>query len=171
LATRNGRINEGKTNVAFTPPTSRKTGGIGLRWEMQHSQESSTFPASLSSWKGGKKNVFSKSHSNIQDLAIDDKRGFIPSEVAKDPNQKEFLINLSKRIFSNPDTKIIQEEMQRRRTEETNSDNRKRSLSAGRNLRPLKISSTVNGKENGRFQRTFKVLPLNIIIRIILINS
>ena len=132
MATRNGRINEGKTNVAFTPPTSRKTGGIGLRWEMQHSQESSTFPASLSSWKGGKKNVFSKSHSNIQDLAIDDKRGFIPSEVAKDPNQKEFLINLSKRIFSNPDTKIIQEEMQRRRTEETNSDNRKRSLSAGR---------------------------------------
>ena len=77
--------------------------------------------------------MFSKSHSNIQDLAVDDKRGFVPSEVAKDPNQKEFLINLSKRIFSNPDTKIIQQEMQRRRTEEVNNENRKRALSAGRN--------------------------------------
>ena len=131
IANRNGSNKEGKGKVAFTPPTNRKTGGIGLKWEMQHSHDSSTFPSpSISSWK---KNVFSKSHSNIQDLAVDDKRGFVPSEVAKDPNQKEFLINLSKRIFSNPDTKIIQLEMQRRRTEEVNNENRKRALSAGRN--------------------------------------
>ena len=132
MANRNGATKEGNPKVAFTPPTSRKTGGIGLKWEMQHSHDSSTFPsASISSWK---KNVFSKSHSNIQDLAVDDKRGFVPSEVAKDPNQKEFLINLSKRIFSNPDTKIIQEEMQRRRKTEINNENRKRALSAGRNI-------------------------------------
>ena len=86
ISNRNGGGNEGKPKVAFTPPSSRKTGGIGLRWEMQHSQESSTFPGqSISSWK---KNVFSKSHSNIQDLAVDDKRGFVPSEVAKDPTKK-----------------------------------------------------------------------------------
>ena len=132
ISNRNDGDKEGKPKVAFTPPSSRKTGGIGLRWEMQHSQDSSTFPGqSISSWK---KNVFSKSHSNIQDLAVDDKRGFVPSEVAKDPDQKEFLINLSKRIFSNPDTKVIQEEMQRRRKrEEINNENRKRALSAGRN--------------------------------------
>ena len=117
---------EGKPKVAFTPPSSRKTGGIGLRWEMQHSQDSSTFPGqSISSWK---KNVFSKSHSNIQDLAVDDKRGFVPSEVAKDPDQKEFLINLSKRIFSNPATKSRQLELRNMEEEK----NRKRSLSAGR---------------------------------------
>ena len=87
MANHNGATKEGNPKVAFTPPASRKTGGIGLKWEMQHSHDSSTFPsASISSWK---KNVFSKSHSNIQDLAVDDKRGFIPSEVAKDPNQKE----------------------------------------------------------------------------------
>merc|ERR1719414_2297350 len=96
-----------------------------------------------------------KSHSNIQELTVDDKRGFVPSEVAKDPDQKEFLINLSKRIFSNPDTKVIQEEMQRRRKREINNENRKRALSAGRNTGPLKMS-TANVKENGRFQRTFK---------------
>ena len=185
MTNRNGGTKEGNSKVAFTPPTSKKTGGIGLKWEMQHSHDSSTFPsASISSWK---KNVFSKSHSNIQDLAVDDKRGFVPSEVAKDPNQKEFLINLSKRIFSNPDTKVIQEEMQRRRRTEINNENRKRALSAGRNtgldnlingipliyllslqiaiiiainnffFRPLKMS-TANGYEHGRFQRTFKVL-------------
>ena len=120
----------GKYTVSFTPPAARKkTGGIGLKWEMQHSQEMSSL--SLSSWKGNK-NILSKSHSNIQELAVDDGRGFIPSEVAKDPNQKEFLINLSKRIFSNPGTKVIKEEMHRRRKEETNAENRKRSASAGR---------------------------------------
>ena len=126
----NKSTNVEKYTVSFTPPTPRKkTGGIGLKWESQHSQE--VFSSSLSSWKGNK-NILSKSHSNIQELAIDDGRGFIPSEVAKDPNQKEFLINLSKRIFSNPGTKVIKEEMHRRRTEETNAENRKRSASAGR---------------------------------------
>jgi hypothetical protein len=124
---RNAVSKQGQPCVSFTPPTSRKGGGIGLKWEMQHSQESS----SLSSWNG-KKSVFSKSHSNIQDLVIDDERGFVPSEVAKDPTQKEFLTNLSKRIFSNPGTKDIKEELQRRRTEQVNVDNRKRSQSAGR---------------------------------------
>jgi len=147
-----------KCTVSFTPPTPRKkTGGIGLKWESQHSQEMSS--SSLSSWKGNK-NILSKSHSNIQELAIDDGRGFIPSEVAKDPNQKEFLINLSKRIFSNPGTKVIKEEMHRRRTEETNAENRKRSASAGRSAGLSKPSPTyINGKgERGRFQRSFKVL-------------
>ena len=119
---------ETKISAPFTPPSTRKGGGIGLKWEMQHSQESS----SLTSWRT-KENHFSKSHSNIQDLVVDDERGFIPSEVAKDPSQKEFLIDLSKRIFSNPATKIIQEEIERKRTEQLNAANRKRSLSAGRN--------------------------------------
>ena len=118
---------EGKMSAPFTPPTSRKGGGIGLRWEMQHSQESSSM-----SWEKGKTN-FSKSHSNIQDLVVDDGRGFVPSEVAKDPTQKEFLINLSKRIFSNPSTKLLQEELEQRRAEQMNAADRKRSLSAGRN--------------------------------------
>jgi len=153
---RNTASKEKISSVSFTPPTSRKGGGgggIGLKWEMQHSQESSS---SISSWKGNK-NVFSKSYSNIQDLAIDDGRGFVPSEVAKDPNKKEFLTNLSKRIFSNPETKVIQKELQRRRKEETNVDNKKRSASAGRSTGPFKIPSSVNGREGGRFQRTFKV--------------
>jgi hypothetical protein len=120
---------EAKISAPFTPPNTRKGGGIGLKWEMQHSQESSS---SLTSWKTRENNL-SKSHSNIQDLVVDDGRGFIPSEVAKDPNQKEFLIDLSKRIFSNPATKVIQEELQRKRTEQLNAANRKRSLSAGRN--------------------------------------
>ena len=125
------------SSVTFTPPTNRKGGSIGLKWEMERSQESSS--SSLPSWMGTKNNshsniYHSKSHSNIQDLAVDDGRGFVPSEVAKDPNQKEFLTNLSKRIFSNPGTKVIQEELQRRRTEHNNSDDRKRSLSAGRNI-------------------------------------
>ena len=127
---RNTTSTEKLNSVSFTPPTNRKVGGgIGLKWEMQHCQELSS---SISSSKGNK-NVFSKSYSNIQDLAIDDGRGFIPSEVAKDPNKQQFLTNLSKRIFSNPETKVIEKELQRRRTEQTNVDNRKRSASAGRN--------------------------------------
>jgi len=34
---------------------------------------------------------------------VDDKRGFAPSDVAKDPSKREFLTNLSKRIFSPSD--------------------------------------------------------------------
>ena len=102
-----------------TPLGSRKGNGIGLKWEMQHSQEISST---------SRKNYFSKSHSNIQELVVDEARGFIPSEVAKDPSQKEFLTDLSKRIFSNPATKSRQLELRNMEEEK----NRKRSLSAGR---------------------------------------
>ena len=34
---------------------------------------------------------------------VDEKRGFTPSDVAKDPAKREFLTNLSKRIFSPSD--------------------------------------------------------------------
>lgn len=145
---KNTFVKEANISAPFTPPNTRKGGGIGLKWEMQHSQESS----SLTSWKTRENNNFSKSHSNIQDLVVDDGRGFIPSEVAKDPNQKEFLIDLSKRIFSNPATKIIQEELQQKEA------NRKRSSSAGRNAGSLKVSSSMNGREGRRIQHTFKVL-------------
>ena len=59
---------------------------------------------------------------------VDEARGFIPSEVAKDPNHKEFLTDLSKRLFSNPATKTRQLGLQHKNEEQ----NRKRSLSAGR---------------------------------------
>jgi hypothetical protein len=42
--------------------------------------------------------------SLIQVPEVDEKRGFTPSDVAKDPAKKEFLTNLSKKIFSPPTT-------------------------------------------------------------------
>merc|ERR1712203_435155 len=64
-------------------------------WEAQTSSIGSVKTSSLIS-------TCSKSMSSlIQDEPeVEEKRGFIPSDVAKDPMKKEFLINLSKKIFS-----------------------------------------------------------------------
>ena len=49
----------------------------------------------------------SRSMINLHKPEVDENRGFTPSEVAKDPAKKEFLINLSKKIFSPSDQQSI----------------------------------------------------------------
>ena len=49
----------------------------------------------------------SRSMINLHKPEVDENRGFTPSEVAKDPAKKEFLTNLSKKIFSPSDQQSI----------------------------------------------------------------
>ena len=71
-----------------------------------------------------------------KDTSVDVERGFVPSEVKKDERQREFLTDLSKRIFSN----------------------RKRSLSASRSLSGQGTSSQTHPLQRGRsFHSRFRV--------------
>ena len=68
-------------------------------------------------------NTYSKSMSSlIQDEPeVEEKRGFIPSDVAKDPMKKEFLINLSKKIFSPNDQQSKRRKSSRVRRNRSNN--------------------------------------------------
>ena len=48
------------------------------------------------------KTTTSKSMSSLNQPEVDVNRGYTPSDVAKDPVKREFLTNLSKKIFSPP---------------------------------------------------------------------
>ena len=84
------------TTIATTKSTTASQKKVVSFWEAQTSSIGSVkTSSSLIS-------TCSKSMSSlIQDEPeVEEKRGFIPSDVAKDPMKKEFLINLSKKIFS-----------------------------------------------------------------------
>ena len=70
---------------AKTPQPQKKMVSF---WETQSSHTTS-------------RNLITTSSKSMTSL-VDENRGYTPSEVAKDPAKKEFLTNLSKKIFSPP---------------------------------------------------------------------
>lgn len=79
----------------------------------QPSQTSSK--KTVSFWET-KKEPWSKSMVSLVQHEVDEKRGFTPSDVAKDPVKREFLTNLSKKIFSPTDKKMSRSFRVRRRS-------------------------------------------------------
>ena len=112
--------------------------GIGQRWESSLKEQRDS-PEALDKWSGALQ-LEPRSPSEPRAVAaqvpprdprchigseggtVDVRRGFAPSEVKRDAEQRQFLTDLSKRIFSNPTT---------------HQNGRKRSLSATR------VTSTV----------------------------
>ena len=90
-----------KTPQPTTKSTIASQKKVVSFWETQTSRNSSVLGRNVKT-STSLINTCSKSMSSLnQDQPeIEEKRGFIPSEVAKDPMKKEFLINLSKKIFS-----------------------------------------------------------------------
>ena len=90
-----------KTPQPTTKSTIASQKKVVSFWETQTSSNSSVLGRNVKT-STSLINTCSKSMSSLnQDQPeIEEKRGFIPSEVAKDPMKKEFLINLSKKIFS-----------------------------------------------------------------------
>ena len=82
---------------AKTPQPSKKVVSFWESKSTSHQQQSSLITT----------NSKSMSSLNIQH-EVDEKRGYAPSDVAKDPMKREFLTNLSKKIFSPPDGLPIQ---------------------------------------------------------------
>lgn len=67
----------------------------------------STNKKTVSFWETKKEtSSLSKSMVSLVQHEVDEKRGFTPSDVAKDPVKREFLTNLSKKIFSPSDKKM-----------------------------------------------------------------
>ena len=73
---------------AKTPQPQKKMVSF---WESQHSTTTT-------------RNLITTSSKSMTSL-VDENRGYTPSDVAKDPAKREFLTNLSKKIFSPNDGK------------------------------------------------------------------
>lgn len=64
----------------------------------------------VSFWETKNTNLVTTSSKSMVSLVrheVDENRGYTPSDVAKDPAKREFLTNLSKKIFSPPDNKRL----------------------------------------------------------------
>jgi len=80
------------TNSEFGANPIQRSGTSSLLQFWQSQERSSTSKMQLSSW--------SSSSTLHQVSSVDHQRGFVPSDVTSDPVKREFLTDLSKKIFS-----------------------------------------------------------------------
>ena len=98
-----------KKMVSFWETTSSKTSQFGQNKNSSLMTTNSQSMVSLNNNNNQEMSKFmSKQEMKTTSSAVclhevEEKRGFTPSDVAKDPIKREFLTNLSKRIFSPAD--------------------------------------------------------------------
>ena len=97
-----------KKMVSFWETTSSKTSHFGKKNSNMMTTNSQSMVSLNNNINQEMSKFMSKQEMKTTSSAVclhevEEKRGFTPSDVAKDPIKREFLTNLSKRIFSPAD--------------------------------------------------------------------